>query len=106
VIAVSGWLIAALLVNQAVQTRFVAKVVGVADSDTITVLRDRQQSRIRLDGIDCPEEGQAFGTRAKRFTWSLVFGRRWEELSRGTSTDMAGPWRAFTSSGTMSAWRS
>jgi endonuclease YncB( thermonuclease family) len=50
-------------------------VVRVADGDTITVLRDRQQIRIRLDGIDCPEGGQAFGTRAKQFTSELVFGR-------------------------------
>src|SRR5713101_11665 len=34
---------------------FTAKVVGVSDGDTITVLRDRSQVRIRLDGIDCPE---------------------------------------------------
>ena len=54
---------------------FQASVIGVADGDTITVLRDHQQIRIRLDGIDCPEGGQAFGARAKQFTSSLVFGR-------------------------------
>jgi micrococcal nuclease len=54
---------------------FQASVIGVADGDTITVLRDHQQTRIRLDGIDCPEGGQAFGARAKQFTSSLVFGR-------------------------------
>ena len=36
-----------------------AKVVGVADGDTITVLRDKEQVKIRLYGIDCPEGGQA-----------------------------------------------
>jgi micrococcal nuclease len=54
---------------------FDAKVVGVADGDTITVLRDRQQIRIRLDGIDCPEGGQAFGNRAKQFTSAMVFAK-------------------------------
>ena len=55
---------------------FQASVVGVADGDTITVLRDRQQIRIRLDGIDCPEGGQAFSNRAKQLTSALTFGRR------------------------------
>jgi len=53
---------------------FTGKVVAVADGDTITVLRDRTQVRIRLDGIDCPERGQAFGRRAKAFTSQLAFG--------------------------------
>jgi len=55
-------------------TEFNAKVVGVADGDTITVLRDRSQVRIRLDGIDCPESGQAFGSRAKARTSELALG--------------------------------
>jgi micrococcal nuclease len=54
---------------------FSAKVVGVADGDTITVLRDRTQVRLRIDGIDCPESGQAFGSRAKGFTSELTFGK-------------------------------
>ena len=33
------------------------KVVGVADGDTIKVLRDNEQVRIRFYGIDCPEGG-------------------------------------------------
>jgi micrococcal nuclease len=49
------------------------KVVGVSDGDTITVLHGGGQERIRLWGIDCPEKGQDFGTRAKRLTSSLVF---------------------------------
>ena len=50
------------------------KVIGIADGDTITVLRDKEQVRIRLYGIDCPEGGQAFGTKAKQFTSGMVFG--------------------------------
>ena len=51
------------------------KVVGVADDDTITVLRDKEQVRIRLYGIDCPEKGQAFSKKAKQFTSEMVFGK-------------------------------
>jgi micrococcal nuclease len=54
---------------------FQGKVVGVADGDTITVLRDRESVRVRLNGIDAPEQGQAFGNRAKQFTSSLAFGK-------------------------------
>jgi endonuclease YncB( thermonuclease family) len=31
------------------------KVISIADGDTITVLRDEEQVRIRLYGIDAPE---------------------------------------------------
>jgi endonuclease YncB( thermonuclease family) len=31
--------------------------------------------KIRLEGIDCPELGQDFGTRAKQFTSGMVFGK-------------------------------
>jgi micrococcal nuclease len=44
---------------------FQAKVVGVADGDTLTVLRDKTTYRVRLHGIDAPEGGQAYGRRAK-----------------------------------------
>ena len=51
------------------------KVVGVTDGYTITVLRDKEQVKIRLYGIDCPEKGQAFGNKAKQFTSKMVFGK-------------------------------
>jgi len=31
--------------------------------------------KIRLEGIDCPEMGQDFGTKAKQFTSAFVFGK-------------------------------
>ena len=42
----------------------------------LTVLRGNRQIRIRLEGIDCPELHQSFGTRAKQFTSNLVFGKK------------------------------
>ena len=49
------------------------KVVGIADGDTITVLKAKAPVKIRLYGIDCPERGQAFGKKAKQFTAGMVF---------------------------------
>ena len=48
---------------------FQAKVIHIADGDTITVLNDtNEQIKIRLNGIDCPEKAQAYGNKAKQFT--------------------------------------
>lgn len=58
------------------------KVVAVADGDTFTLLtEDKEQVKVRLYGIDCPERRQAFGQVAKDFTSEAVFGQ-WVRLSR------------------------
>lgn len=52
------------------------KVVGVSDGDTITVLdANEKQGKVRLHGIDCPESGQAYGSKAKEFTSEACFGK-------------------------------
>lgn len=44
---------------------FKAKVIKIADGDTITVLREGSvQIKIRLADIDCPERGQPWGRNA------------------------------------------
>ncbi len=43
--------------------------------DTITVLHKGKPERIRLNGIDCPENRQEFSRRAKQFTSNLVFAK-------------------------------
>ena len=69
-----GWLALILfLVLPCPAWAWSGKVIGVADGDTITVLRDKQPQKIRLYGIDCPEKRQPFGNRAKQFTSELVF---------------------------------
>ena len=63
-------------VSQAFASQFDGQVVGVSDGDTITVLNDqKQQIKVRLYGVDCPESKQAFGTRARQFTSEQVFGK-------------------------------
>ena len=51
------------------------KVVHVADGDTITVLKDGKEVRVRLYGIDTPEKAQWYGQNAKTFTSSQVMGK-------------------------------
>jgi endonuclease YncB( thermonuclease family) len=57
---------------------FTGKVVGVADGDTIKVMREGRAVKVRLHGIDCPEKKQAFGKRAKEFTSDQAFGKQVE----------------------------
>ncbi|MCD4782988.1 MAG: thermonuclease family protein [Candidatus Eremiobacteraeota bacterium] len=47
---------------------FTGKVVRVADGDTILVMHDGKEEKVRLLGIDCPELNQPYGYEAKRFT--------------------------------------
>jgi len=54
---------------------FAGKVAGVLDGDTIEVLHNNHAERIRLNGIDCPEKGQAYGKRAKQAASELVSGK-------------------------------
>ena len=54
---------------------FSGLVVSVLDGDTIEVLHNHRPERIRLNGIDCPEKGQAFGHKAKEAASALVFAK-------------------------------
>ena len=51
------------------------RVIGIADGDAITVLRDKEKVKIRLYGIDCPERYQPFSKKAKQFTAKMVHGK-------------------------------
>ncbi|MBB6369693.1 thermonuclease family protein [Chryseobacterium shigense] len=54
-----------------------AKVVGISDGDTITVLlKGNVQKKLRLAEVDCPENRQPFGKNAKKFTSDQVFARQ------------------------------
>lgn len=54
---------------------FSSLVTSVLDGDTIEVLHNTRAERIRLNGIDCPEKGQAYGKKAKQAASALVFGK-------------------------------
>jgi endonuclease YncB( thermonuclease family) len=50
------------------------KVVKIADGDTLTILDgSNTQHKIRLAGIDAPENGQPFGTKARENLADKVF---------------------------------
>ena len=74
--------LAALVVALACQTdpahaeRLTGRVVGVHDGDTLTVLdSNRREQRVRLAGIDAPEDRQRYGQAAKRALSDLAFGK-------------------------------
>lgn len=67
------------------EIKFNGKVVRIVDGDTIVVLNEKkQQVKIRLEGIDCPESNQDFGTRAKQATSDLCFGKQVCVVQSGT----------------------
>ena len=52
------------------------RVVGIADGDTATILTAaKQQVKIRLEGIDAPEDGQEYGQQSKQALSALIFGK-------------------------------
>jgi endonuclease YncB( thermonuclease family) len=67
---------------------FEGKVVAVIDGDTIEVMRDGKAVRIRLQGVDCPESKQPFGTKAKQFTSDFLYGK--QVLVKATGQDRYG----------------
>jgi len=69
------WVALAALAPLASADEFTGRVVGITDGDTIEVMRDGRAVKIRLFGIDCPESGQDFGSRAKQFTSESVFNK-------------------------------
>ncbi|MFH3579159.1 thermonuclease family protein, partial [Acinetobacter baumannii] len=65
-----------LLVSNIANADFVARVIGVTDGDTITVLdRSNNQIKVRLADIDAPEKSQPFGAKAKQALSDLTFNR-------------------------------
>lgn len=53
------------------------KIVRVTDGDTVVLLDSTNtQHRIRLNGIDAPERGQPYGTKATNFVKELAAGKQ------------------------------
>jgi len=54
---------------------FTGIVTHVADGDTLSVTANGRPEKIRLDGIDAPEAGQAFGGQARQRLRVLAFSQ-------------------------------
>ena len=63
---------------------FSGRVVSVVDGDSIEVVRERGAERIRVFGIDCPERGQPYATRAKEFTRRITYGKKVTVIPKAT----------------------
>ena len=72
-----SWLLAvALLAGCAHESRLQGEVVRVADGDTVTVRDPRDKThRVRLAGIDAPEQAQPHGMASREHLAQLVAGR-------------------------------
>jgi micrococcal nuclease len=73
-----GWLCMGLMLCVSIshsQDRFAGRVTGVSDGDTIRVVRQGREERVRLWGVDAPETGQPFSAAAKKAVSDAVFNR-------------------------------
>lgn len=53
-------------------TSIQGKVVRISDGDTVTVLMNNQQYKIRLNGIDAPEHSQPFGSKSREYLRDMI----------------------------------
>lgn len=63
-------------------------VVRVGDGDTIVVRTGVREVRVRVQGVDAPERGQPWSSRARKFTADLVGDR--DVVLRVQATDQYG----------------
>jgi hypothetical protein len=66
------------------------KVVRIVDGDTLVLLVDEKQLKIRLSDIDTPERKQPFGTKAKLAASDLVFGKQARRVHGGPECGAVG----------------
>jgi endonuclease YncB( thermonuclease family) len=62
---------------------FFGRVIGISDGDTLTILEDKRQIKVRIVDIDAPEAKQSFGTRSRQHLSTLCFGKQAEVAEKG-----------------------
>jgi len=65
-----------------------ATVISISDGDTLTVLHEQKQIRVRLAEIDAPERKQPFGTRSRQSLSEICY--RKEAKLTSSRTDRFG----------------
>lgn len=76
-------LVAVLAAAGGARADFVGRVVKVSDGDTLTVLAERKEVKVRLDSIDAPELKQPFGRRAQQSLAELCAARTARVVEKG-----------------------
>jgi len=66
-------LILFLLLSTSHAAEWRGECVSVTDGDTIRVMRDGKEERIRFHGIDAPERGQDFSARSRELAADMTF---------------------------------
>ncbi|MFK7102234.1 thermonuclease family protein [Flavobacterium oreochromis] len=70
-----------LLICNITHSQIKGKVVKVKDGDTIEIIDENLDTyTIRIEGIDCPEKSQEFGSTAKKFTSNEIYLKNVEIL--------------------------
>ncbi|MBV7434482.1 thermonuclease family protein [Cardiobacteriaceae bacterium TAE3-ERU3] len=69
-------ILSVLLATTASAYELAGKVVYVTDGDTITLLVDREQHKIRLLGIDAPERKQPYGSKSTAMLSAMIKGKQ------------------------------
>ncbi len=85
-VAIRGIVLAAalgLVSGAGAAGELVGQVVSVHDGDTLTVLVDRRQVKVRLAEIDAPELGQTFGRRSRESLTEMCAGKNARIDDRG-----------------------
>jgi endonuclease YncB( thermonuclease family) len=77
------FLLAVLVAPSGAWADFTGRVVKVQDGDTLTVLVNRQQIRVRLESIDAPELRQPFGKRSRQSLADMCAGKDAHVNDRG-----------------------
>ncbi len=72
----SGQSLAGELASDVGSSVLSGRIVSITDGDTLTLLVDREQIRIRLAQIDAPESAQPYGKKSKAALSELAFGKR------------------------------
>ena len=69
----TAWLV--ITATAALAETITGRVVSITDGDTLTVLVEKRQVKVRLADIDAPEAKQPFGTRSRQSLAALCFNK-------------------------------
>jgi endonuclease YncB( thermonuclease family) len=75
--------IAVVAVAFPARAELVGRVVNVSDGDTLTLLVETKQVKVRLDAIDAPERGQAYGRHSQESLAELCAKRTARVVPKG-----------------------